>query len=115
MFGYNPGQVLAVSVGILAALATASQQLTTLFGAGGATMITAACTLLVLILSVPLTMLFSQTQQVKSVMAMPGIEGVSVNRQATPALAALAIDPTQDKIAPVAGDSQAVQSTAKQA
>ena len=115
MFGLNAGQTLAVGVGILSALATASAQLTTLFGAHGATMITAVCTLGTLVLSVPLTMLFTQTQQLKAVTEMPGVEKISVNAAATATLAALALDPTQGKIAPTPDAAQAVRTTVNRA
>ena len=44
--------------------------------------------------------LASQLNIVKDVLAMPGIEHVSTNAQATDGLAAMAVDPTVDKIAP---------------
>ena len=53
-----------------------------------------------------------QTALVKSVLAMPGVEPLEVNRKATPELAALALDPNISKIAPKASDETAVTQVA---
>jgi hypothetical protein len=56
--------------------------------------------------------LASQTNTVKDVLAMPGVEHVSVNDQANPALAAMAVDPAVSKIAPTRAAFDSVTSTA---
>ncbi len=57
----------------------------------------------------------SQSTQVKSVLAMTGVEKIDVNAKASPELAKLAVDPTQDKIAPTPAAMQQVTATAKAA
>jgi hypothetical protein len=46
------------------------------------------------------TMFGGQGSQVRNVLAMPGVENMKVNAQANPTLAAIAVDPSQTKIAP---------------
>ena len=54
----------------------------------------------------------SQTSQVKSVLAMQGVEHIEVNAKATPALAVIAVDPANAKIAPIPAAEAAAQKTA---
>lgn len=53
-----------------------------------------------------------QAALVKSVLAMPGVEPVAVNKNASPELAALALDPNETKIAPKPSDEIAVTQVA---
>src|ERR1700679_1007995 len=46
----------------------------------------------------------SQQTQVSNVLAMPGVQRISVNDKATPELAAMATDPAQPKIGPASPD-----------
>ena len=57
--------------------------------------------------------LASQINTVKDVLAMPGIEHVSVNSQATVGLAAMAVDPTVNKIAPTRAAMSDITESAK--
>jgi hypothetical protein len=57
--------------------------------------------------------LASQLNTVKDVLAMPGIEHVSVNSQATDGLAAMAIDPAINKIAPTRAAMADITETTK--
>lgn len=57
--------------------------------------------------------LSTQTAQVKDVLAMPGIEKINVNAQASTALATLAVDQTVNKIGPTPAAAQQVEATAK--
>lgn len=59
------------------------------------------------------TMFGGQGYQVKSVLAMPGIEKISVNGTANATLAQMAVDPKQDKIAPTPAAMTEVAATAK--
>lgn len=59
------------------------------------------------------TMFSSQSQQVQTVAAMPGIERIDVNTQASQALAQLATNPAVDKIAPTPAAIDEVTKTAK--
>src|SRR6185437_2136156 len=49
-----------------------------------------------------------QGQTVKDVLAMPGVDGLTVNKNANQTLASIAMDPTQDKIAPTPADASKV-------
>jgi hypothetical protein len=57
----------------------------------------------------------SQEAQMKSVLAMPGIEKIDVNGLASAVLAKMAIDPTINKIAPTTAAIDKVTATAKAA
>lgn len=57
--------------------------------------------------------LSGQGGAVKQVLAMPGIEKITVNDQAGMALAAIAIDKAVDKISPTPAAFAAVEATAK--
>jgi hypothetical protein len=61
------------------------------------------------------TMFGGQGYQVKSVLAMPGVEKIDVNGQASAALATIAMDPNQNKIAPTPAAMDKVTATAKAA
>ena len=54
----------------------------------------------------------SQTSQVQSVQAMPGVEQITVNAKATPELALMATDRTESKVVPFPKDLQAVTAKA---
>lgn len=58
----------------------------------------------------------TQGAQVQQVAQMPGVTRIAVNEQASPALAAVATDPTQPKVGPTTPDVRSVlQATAKSA
>lgn len=57
----------------------------------------------------------AQEALVKAVSMMPGIDPLHVNAQANATVAALAIDPANEKIAPAPGAAAAVQAIARDA
>ena len=57
--------------------------------------------------------LTGQGSQIKDVLAMPGVDHISVNAQANPTLAAIAVDQNVNKIAPTPAAMDAVTATAK--
>ena len=57
--------------------------------------------------------LTGQGAQIKSVLAMPGVENIDVNAKANPTLAAIAVDPALKNIAPLQKDEAAVAQIAK--
>jgi hypothetical protein len=57
----------------------------------------------------------TQTYKVQSVQAMPGVEKVFINAAATPALAALAVDPAVPKVEATAQTKEVVAAIAKNA
>lgn len=59
------------------------------------------------------TMFGGQGSMVATVSNFTGVEPLKINANASPALAAVAMDPAQDKVSPKASDIEAVNATAK--
>lgn len=57
--------------------------------------------------------LSTQANTIKEVAAMPGIDPLSINKQANATVAALALDPANHKIAPALGATPTLESIAK--
>lgn len=106
-------QWIGIMVGLNSLLMGATPQLTVLFGTVAVPYIIAIATLGNGALGVFVTVVGGQGSQVRNVLAMPGIERVSVNAQANQTLAALAVDPTVNKIAPIVTAQEAVTKTAQ--
>lgn len=106
-------QWVAFVIGAASFLGGATAQLTTLFGANGASYVASACALISGLAGVFLMATTGQVSQVKQVLAMPGIDHVSVNAQATQGLAAAAVDKTVNKIGPTQDAEAAVSAIAK--
>lgn len=110
----NRNQIMAIAIAVLSVLAVSTSQLTDLFGAGIAKTIISAAGLLNTILSSVLAVISSQSGIIQSASDMPGVESIHVNARANQTLAAMAMDPTQDKVAPTSKDAAAVSEIAKQ-
>lgn len=108
-------QWVAFVIGAASFLGGATAQLTTLFGANGAAYVASACAIVSGLAGVFLMATTGQGSQVKQVLAMPGVEKIDVNSQASSALATIAVDPKQDKIAPTQAAQAAVTAIAKAA
>lgn len=108
----NSKQVIAIVIAVLGVLIGSTAQLTDLFGPSTTKAVVSIASLANSVLSSILAVITSQGSTVKDVLAMKGVENIDVNRQANPTLAALAMDPTVDKIAPIPADSQKVAETA---
>lgn len=109
----NGKQIIAIVSAVLSVLMISTAQLTDLLGASMAKTIVTIAGLVNMIMSSINAALASQSQQIKDVLAMPGVDKINVNAQANPTLAAIAIDPKQDKIAPTMAAQTAVEATAK--
>lgn len=109
----NQNQVIAIFLVVLGVLIGSAAQLTDLFGAGTAKYIISVAGLLNSVLAGILGVLTGQGGSIKTVLAMPGIEKINVNGQANTALAVMAMDPAQDRIAPTPAAMQEVNQTAK--
>lgn len=109
----NLKQWLAIVVAVLSAMAAATTQMTEIFGPTLAKSLMAGAGLLNTILSSILAIVSSQTGLLKDVQAMEGVDKIVVNKDASPALATLAVDPRQDKIESKLADVAAVSATAK--
>lgn len=106
-------QWIGIMVGLNSLLMGATPQLTVLFGTEAVPYIVAIATLGNGALGVFVTVIGGQGAQVRNVLAMEGVEKIDVNRHANSTLAAIAIDPAQNKIAPTPDAAAAVQATAK--
>lgn len=111
----TPLQIIGIILAINGALMGATAQLTDLFGAVVAKDIVSIASLGSGILGGVITALSGQAAQVRNVLAMPGVEKVTVNAQASPTLATLAMDPAINKISPTPAAMQDVTATAKSA
>lgn len=111
-------QKISLAIAILGFLAGASTQLTDIFAPFGSmapVIVKEIVTVSGFIsggLGVFLSSITGQASQVQAVQAMPGIAAITVNKNATAALAALAVDPANTKIQATPQDKQAVQATA---
>lgn len=107
-------QWFQIMSGIISGLITGAALLQTLFGQDLTIKIVAGLGVANIILSSVGTALSGQANLVKDVAAMPGVERVAVNANATPALAQVATDPAQPKIGATSPEVRAVlQDTAK--
>ena len=112
----NGKQIISIIGAVLSVLMISTAQLTDLFGAGVAKTVVSVAVLGNLILQsvmAAITGTLSQDAQVKQVLEMPGVSRIAVNKQASPSLAAMAMNPDIDKISPTEGDRLAVAQTAK--
>lgn len=96
----NRSQIIATTIAILGVLMVSTSQLTDLFGPTATKSIVSVASLLNSILGATLAVITSQGGQVRDVLAMPGVEKIDVNAKANSTLAAIAVDPTVDKISP---------------
>lgn len=109
----NGKQVIAIVIAILSVLMVSTSQLNDLFGPAIAKYVVSTAGLLNLILGSVMAALTGQGAMINEVRAMPGVEHIEVNAQANKTLAAIAVDPKADKIAPTPAAMQAVTQTAK--
>lgn len=99
--------------GIIGGFITGAALFQTLLGQDLTIKIVAGLGLLNIVVASVGTALSSQGSDIKSVLAMPGVEKLTVNSQANQTLAAIAVDPTINKIAPTQAAEAAVAATAK--
>lgn len=111
----NGKQIIQIIGVIISVLMVSSAQLTDLMGASVAKYVVTIAGLANMILQGITVALTTQSAQVKDVAAMPGVERITVNAGANVALATLAVDKNQDKVAPAAMAEQQVAATAKAA
>ena len=111
----TPKMWFQIVSGIISGLITGAALLQTLFGQDLTLKIVAGLGVAGIVLNSIGAAFSTQTSQIKDVLAMPGVERITVNAQANQPLAAVAIDPAVDKIAPTAAALSAVTQTAKAA
>lgn len=115
MGNLNGKQIFSIVGAILSVLMISTTQLTDLFGTGAAKSIVSVAGLGNLMIQSVMAVLTSQGNTVLDVKSMPGVEGIAVNEKANKTLATLAMDPTQDKIAPTREAAAQVAATANAA
>lgn len=109
----NYKQTIAIFIAILSVLAVSSTNLQDLFGADIAKYIVSASNLLNTILA---SILAAYTSNMQATIDTSNIRGVEVNvsRDAPQEIAALAVDPAQESIAPAPGEDRAVHRKAEE-
>lgn len=110
----NFKQALAIAGAVLSVLMISTAQLTDLFGPEPTKVIVSAAALLNTMFSSILAVVTGQAGMVKDVLAMPGVEKITVNAQANQTLAQIAVDPTQPKIGATPQAKEQVAATAKE-
>jgi len=108
----NGKQIFMIIGAVVSVLMIAGPQLTDLFGSALAKNITSAAGLGNLIINGVMVALTSNTNVVFDAKSQKGVE-VNVNRNAAPAIAAMAVDPDQQSIAPAPGEDAAVKQVAQ--
>lgn len=106
-------QWFQIASGSISGLITGAALLNPLFGETLALKIVAGLGVLNIILSSVGTTLSGQASQIRDVLAMPGVQKIEVNEKANTTLAQIAVDPTQNKIAPTLNAQDVVIETAK--
>lgn len=106
-------QWLAITGVILSAIMTSTAFLTDSFGATTAHSIIGAAGFINMILNGVVAILTGQSQQVRDVAAMPGVQTISVNAAANQTLATLATSNTQAKVIPLPEAVETIKQTAK--
>jgi hypothetical protein len=108
-------QWLAIAAAILSAMAVATTQMVDIFGPTLAKSIMGAAGLVSTLLNTILAIITSQTGTVRDVQSMPGVEKITVNKEASSALATMAVDPVNQKIEATPSAQAAVSNTAANA
>ena len=109
----NAKQIISIVGAVLSVLMISTAQLTDLFGPGVAKSIVSVAALVNTVLSSVMAVITSQGSTVKDVLAMPGVDKIDINAAANKTLAAIAIDPSVDKIAPTPQAMTRVTQTAQ--
>jgi hypothetical protein len=113
MLNIQPKQWFQIISGSVSGLITGAALFQQLLGQEAALIVVAALGILNIVISSVGTALSGQAQLVKDVAAMPGVEKITVNAQANPTLAAVAVDQTVDKVSPTRQDMDVVTQTAR--
>lgn len=113
MLNLTPLQIIGIVLVVNGALVGSSAQLTDLFGPQAVKYIVSIASIGNTVLGGIVSFLSGQGSQIKNVLAMPGVERITVNSAASQTLAAIAVDPASNKIAPTPQALDRVTETAK--
>lgn len=108
----NGKQIISIIIAVLSVLMVSGAQLNDLIGPTAAKTVVSLAGLLNLILGSVMAAISGQSSLVRDVAAMPGVERISINASATPALAAVAVDPGQTKVGATTPDVRTVLTAA---
>lgn len=108
-------QIIAIIIAILGVLMASTAQLTDLFGPHVTRIIQSVASITNTGLAAVLAIITGQSGIIKDAQAMPGVEKITVNAQASPTLATLAVDPVNLKIEATPQATSAVEQTARDA
>ncbi len=107
-------QIFQIASGVIGSLITGAALLQTLFGQDLTIKIVAVLGIANIVLSSVGAALSGQSNLVRDVAAMPGVTRISVNTDASAALAQVAVDSTQPKVGAATPDARAsLQTIAK--
>lgn len=106
-------QILAIVMAVLAATTASTAQMTEIFGPSTAKYIISIAGFVNTILASITAVITSQGSIVRDVQAMPGVEKITVNSQANSTLAAIAVDPANNKVEAKSGSEAVVSNIAK--
>lgn len=113
MLNIQPKQWFQIVSGTVSGLMTSAALFQQLLGQETALLVVAALGIINVVISSVGTALSGQAQLVKDVAAMPGVEKITINQNANPTLAAVAVDQNVDKVAPTRQDMDIVTQTAR--
>ena len=106
MFNLTSKQWFQIISGTISGLITGAALLQTLLGQDLTIKLVAFFGIINIVLSSVGAALSGQANLVRDVAAMPGVDRISVNAQATPALAQVAVDPEQKKVGAVSSSAR---------
>lgn len=114
---FNQKVAFAVALASFLAAGGSATDLVTLFGSTIAKSIAAAASIMAGIGGIFLGVVTGQSNMIKDVQAMPGVEKITVNKNANATLATMAVsnDPANSKIEATPQAATAVEATAKAA
>lgn len=112
----NGKQIFLIIGAIVSVLMIAGPQLTDLFGSTIAKNVASGAGLVNLMINsimVALTGNMPQSQQIQQVLDMKGVQHLEINKDASPEVARMAVDPSVNKIAPSAESVHQVEAIAE--
>lgn len=104
----NGKQAISIIIAVLSVLMISGAQLNDLIGSTASKTVVSLAGLLNMILGSVMAAISGQSNLVRDVAAMPGVERISINAQANPTLASVAVDPLQTKVGATTPDVRTV-------
>lgn len=109
----NRKQIIGMAIVVLGVLMVSTAQLTDILGPSAAKTITSLAAMLNSILGGFMTVLTTDNAAIQDAANTKGVESIQINKSAPQSLAAMAIDPANEKIEATAKDSVAVSKIAE--